>query len=110
MHQGIEMPSWEFWIDVGGTFTDCIARTPGGELRPIKVLSSGVTKGQVAELQGTNRFVDPLRKGDPDDFWLDYEIRFLNELGEPLLTSKIAAFHRRLGVLEVATLLPPSIS
>lgn len=104
------MPHWEFWIDVGGTFTDCIARTPGGELRPIKVLSSGVTKGQIDELQGTNRVIDPLRRTDPDDFWLGYEIRFLDESGQTLLTSHVAAFHRRLGVLEVATLLPPSIS
>ncbi len=104
------MPFWEFWIDVGGTFTDCIARTPSGELRPIKVLSSGVTKGQAAEVQGTNRVVDPLRRADSDDFWLGYEIRFLDELGQTLLTSTVAAFHRRLGVLEVATLLPSSIS
>ena len=103
------MPFWEFWIDVGGTFTDCIARTPSGELRPIKVLSSGVTKGQAAEVQGTNRVVDPLRRADPDDFWLGYEIRFFDESGQPLLTSQVAAFHRRLGVLEVATLLPSSI-
>jgi 5-oxoprolinase (ATP-hydrolysing) len=104
------MPVWEFSIDVGGTFTDCIARTPAGELRPIKVLSSGATKGQVAELQGTNRLVDPLRTADPENFWPGYEIRFLDERGQPTLTTKVAAFHRRLGVLEVATLLPPSIT
>ena len=31
---------WEFWIDRGGTFTDCIARGPDGGLRVAKVLSS----------------------------------------------------------------------
>ena len=31
---------WEFWIDRGGTFTDCIARTPAGHLRTAKLLSS----------------------------------------------------------------------
>ena len=31
---------WEFWIDRGGTFTDCIGRAPDGELRTLKVLSS----------------------------------------------------------------------
>ena len=80
--------TWQFWIDVGGTFTDCIARSPAGELRPIKVLSSGVTKGQIAERQGTNRIADPLREHDPDDFWLGYEIRFFDEQGQMLLTSK----------------------
>ena len=31
---------WEFWIDRGGTFTDCIGRDPDGGLHPSKVLSS----------------------------------------------------------------------
>jgi 5-oxoprolinase (ATP-hydrolysing) len=31
---------WEFWIDRGGTFTDCVARSPSGELRTVKLLSS----------------------------------------------------------------------
>ena len=31
---------WQFWIDRGGTFTDCIGREPGtGQLRVVKVLS-----------------------------------------------------------------------
>ena len=38
---------WEFWIDVGGTFTDCLAKTPDGAIRQHKLLSSGVTKGRV---------------------------------------------------------------
>lgn len=101
--------SWEFSIDVGGTFTDCIARSPDGELRPIKVLSSGATKGQIEDREGTNRLVDPLRKHDASDFWLGYDIRFLDDQGETILASKVAAFHQRLGVLEVATLLPDSI-
>ena len=31
---------WQFWIDRGGTFTDCIGVSPAGELACIKVLSS----------------------------------------------------------------------
>ena len=30
---------WEFWIDRGGTFTDCIARAPDGTSQTVKVLS-----------------------------------------------------------------------
>lgn len=100
---------WEFSIDVGGTFTDCIARSPAGEMRPIKVLSSGVTKGLIEDRQGTNRIVDSLRRQEPADFWLGYEIRFLNDQGETTLASKVAAFHPRLGVVETATLLPDTI-
>ena len=30
---------WQFWIDRGGTFTDIVARTPGGQLVTHKLLS-----------------------------------------------------------------------
>jgi len=30
---------WQFWIDRGGTFTDVVARGPGGDLSTIKLLS-----------------------------------------------------------------------
>ncbi len=44
--------SIEVWSDVGGTFTDCLARGPAGEFRTGKVLSSGITKGRIAALTG----------------------------------------------------------
>jgi 5-oxoprolinase (ATP-hydrolysing) len=31
---------WEFWVDRGGTFTDCIGRDPDGNLHTAKLLSS----------------------------------------------------------------------
>ena len=31
---------WSFWVDVGGTFTDCIARDPTGQLHRTKLLSA----------------------------------------------------------------------
>jgi len=34
------VPCWSFWIDRGGTFTDCVARDPLGNLHVGKVLSS----------------------------------------------------------------------
>ncbi len=40
---------WKIWVDTGGTFTDCIAHTPDGETKRLKVLSSGVLKGKVIE-------------------------------------------------------------
>lgn len=38
---------WSFWVDRGGTFTDCIARAPNGALHTRKLLSS-----EEAPLQG----------------------------------------------------------
>ncbi len=58
---------WEFWIDVGGTFTDCFARRPDGTLVRHKLLSSGVVKGTVAT--GSTRRLDrrsrPLSRSAP---------------------------------------------
>ena len=34
------MTRWQFWIDRGGTFTDCIGQSPDGRLHVTKVLSS----------------------------------------------------------------------
>jgi 5-oxoprolinase (ATP-hydrolysing) len=40
-------PPWEIWVDTGGTFTDCLARDPAGELRRVKVLSSASLRATV---------------------------------------------------------------
>ena len=42
---------WQIWIDTGGTFTDCIARDPAGELRRCKVLSSGALRDRVEAVE-----------------------------------------------------------
>jgi len=38
---------WKIWVDTGGTFTDCIALAPSGQLRRLKILSSSVIKAEV---------------------------------------------------------------
>ena len=43
---------WHFWIDRGGTFTDLVARTPAGELRPHKLLSENPEAYADAAIQG----------------------------------------------------------
>ena len=86
------MTPWEFWIDVGGTFTDCIARSPEGRLVTAKVLSSGRTKGRIESLEGDATFVDPTHRNDPADFWTGYEIRVLDNSGNVAFQSRIAAF------------------
>ncbi len=40
--------TWQFAIDVGGTFTDCIGVSPAGDERTLKLLSSGAIKLRVA--------------------------------------------------------------
>ncbi|RMG39022.1 MAG: hydantoinase [Planctomycetota bacterium] len=70
-----EVRVWEFWIDVGGTFTDCVARGPDGSLRIEKVLSSAVTKGRGRLDASGTRLTDAKRIGDGDRFWDGAPIR-----------------------------------
>jgi 5-oxoprolinase (ATP-hydrolysing) len=43
---------WRIWIDTGGTFTDCLAVDPRGDLHRAKVLSNSSLRGRVAERAG----------------------------------------------------------
>jgi 5-oxoprolinase (ATP-hydrolysing) len=103
------MKPWEFWIDVGGTFTDCIARSPDDRLVECKVLSSGVTKRQVGEVLGPVRFCDAAPRRDPAGFWTGYELRLLDPRGQPFFASPVTAFDARTGAYTTAALLPQPV-
>ena len=65
---------WQFWIDVGGTFTDCVAQSPRGEIHKWKTLSSGVVKGTVGAESHERIVRDDLRAADVRDFWRGWRI------------------------------------
>ncbi len=44
---------WQLAIDTGGTFTDCIARSPQGNRMYVKVLSSGRLRGKIVRIENT---------------------------------------------------------
>ncbi|MFQ6547770.1 hydantoinase B/oxoprolinase family protein [Aestuariibius sp. 2305UL40-4] len=58
---------WDFWIDRGGTFTDVVGREPGGEMRPLKLLSENPEAYEDAAIEGIRRLlggeIDPARIG-----------------------------------------------
>jgi 5-oxoprolinase (ATP-hydrolysing) len=93
----------EFWIDVGGTFTDCFLRRGNAPLKRHKILSSGVTKGAVGAGSTAERVVDAARSADPDDFWQGYEFRLLNAEGQCIADSWVRRFDRGAGALELAS-------
>ncbi|QDU38742.1 Acetophenone carboxylase gamma subunit [Maioricimonas rarisocia] len=99
---------WQFWIDVGGTFTDCVAVTPDGEMRTFKTLSSGVTKGDVGE-RGDDAIVDPRRAGDPPGFWSGYAIRFLDPTGSEISTGRVTQFDADSGALTIDGGIPSGV-
>jgi 5-oxoprolinase (ATP-hydrolysing) len=94
-------PPWQFWIDVGGTFTDCIAVTPDGELRQFKTLSSGVTKGTIDDIRN-DEFGDLRRTADPDHFWLGAELRLFSASADLLHVTTVSAFDAASGRLTLA--------
>jgi 5-oxoprolinase (ATP-hydrolysing) len=54
---------WQFWIDRGGTFTDVVGRSPGGELRTLKLLSENPEQYPDAAVEGIRRLLG-LRPGE----------------------------------------------
>ncbi|HYD31645.1 MAG TPA: hydantoinase B/oxoprolinase family protein [Azospirillaceae bacterium] len=55
---------WQFWIDRGGTFTDIVARRPGGGLVTHKLLSENPERYQDAAVQGIRDLLG-LQPGEP---------------------------------------------
>ena len=84
---------WQFWIDVGGTFTDCVARRPDGQLVRCKLLSSGVVKGSLAACESLQRIqvaaISQAAIGGKDDFFRGYQLRWIDERGEVIHESRI---------------------
>ncbi|REJ80302.1 MAG: hydantoinase [Planctomycetota bacterium] len=100
---------WQFWIDVGGTFTDCIARSPDGALQTCKVLSSGVTKGRIGEVTDARTLTTLQESAEPDDFWNGHRLRFLDEVGETIQEAEVASSRNGLGVVQASEDLLPAI-
>ncbi len=102
--------AWEFWIDVGGTFTDCFARRPDGTLVRHKLLSSGVTKGAAAAGASRREILDPLRAADPPGFWVGYTLRLLGPTGEVVAESRVTDCTAGDGTLPLAGPLPVDVA
>jgi len=68
---------WQFFIDVGGTFSDVVAISPDGKLITHKLLSSGAIRGVVGPGSGCDRIVDRRFIGDVENLWSGYEVRLI---------------------------------
>lgn len=97
---------WQFWIDVGGTFTDCLACRPDGSLRRHKLLSSGVTKGSVGHGSTSRAISDPRRSNDPDGFWRGATLRLLDATGKVVAKKTVVKFFAVYGALILDSDLP----
>ncbi len=97
-------PQWEFWIDVGGTFTDCLAKAPDGTIRRHKLLSSGVTKGHVGPGSTREVLVDLARRNDPPEFWAGWEASLVSGEGATIDTARVIGFDAECGQLRLSGL------
>jgi 5-oxoprolinase (ATP-hydrolysing) len=92
-----------FWIDVGGTFTDCLGTSSDGGLRQFKTLSSGMTPGTAtADAADPRRLIAVDRRQDPDGFWVGSELVVQSAGGGEPFRSTVVGFESAGGVLTLA--------
>ena len=96
---------WQFWIDVGGTFTDCIGINSDGELAQFKTLSSGRCRGSLKQRFSTS-FIDSDRSTDPPKVWQGDACRLLSASGQPVLSATVVSFESTTGVFSLNDVIP----
>ncbi|MBT3890775.1 MAG: hydantoinase, partial [Planctomycetaceae bacterium] len=100
-------PQYEFSIDVGGTFTDCIAHS-SATIKRHKLLSSGRTLGNIEELV-TEAIHDRLRVNDPVGFWVGTQLSIINVNGIDDDTKRTIIASDSAGTLTLDSPLPTSV-
>jgi 5-oxoprolinase (ATP-hydrolysing) len=78
----MEKPSFEIYVDTGGTFTDCIGRDPQGEWIRRKVLSNGSLRGMVEQWLDQKTLVVRENWGLQKDILRGYRFALLNHSHE----------------------------
>ncbi len=89
--------TWEFWIDVGGTFTDCLGQSPDGSLRRFKTLSSGLVLGSITNLSDPRTVGDSSRNGDPDEIWTGWTFQVQTATEPNVEERRVIRFHGETG-------------
>ena len=83
---------WQFWIDVGGTFTDTLAVSPEGSRLQSKVLSSGLTKGRILGIESANVIVSDSFADAQEGFWIGVTLRLVDATGQIICSHKVESF------------------
>jgi 5-oxoprolinase (ATP-hydrolysing) len=68
---------WQIWIDTGGTFTDCLAIDPRGDLHRAKVLSTSAVRGRIAGSAGDDAIRLATAWDLPSGFFRGFAFRLL---------------------------------
>lgn len=92
---------WQFYVDVGGTFTDCIAVTPNGDVRTHKLLSSGTYKGPVVQVDATSLKIES-SFAFPAQFFNGFSLLLIEKgVPQPVLQANVLASEPN-GLLQLA--------
>ena len=102
---------WQFWIDVGGTFTDCLALSPDGVEHQVKVLSSGLAKGSVDswgddQLSFFSSFL--VESGEPG-FWRGAKVNLISAAGEVVLKGTVRFHDAATGLIGLEEAVAPDV-
>ncbi len=89
----------EAWIDVGGTFTDCLVRRDTGEILRIKTLSSSRVPVTARPIDGnandSTELADCIElSDDSDDFWVGATFCGLDGAGNQVFAAPVIEFQR----------------
>ena len=68
------LPSWSFFVDTGGTFTDCLALDPKGKIHRAKVLSRGSLSARIVSIESENCLKLDGSPDWPDGFPLGFRL------------------------------------
>ena len=79
---------WQIWIDTGGTFTDCLAQSPEGDTRRLKVLSSSCLRGTLTAVHTPTEIDFSLSQPIPAQFALGQGLRLLGQSTEPIAITE----------------------
>jgi len=104
----VTSPQYEFSIDVGGTFTDCIEHS-SPTIKRHKLLSSSRTLGRITALTAAV-ILDPLRGDDPSGFWVGTQLSVINNInGNDGDTTRTIIASDSSGTLTLDSPLPSSV-
>jgi 5-oxoprolinase (ATP-hydrolysing) len=87
---------WQVCIDTGGTFTDCVAVSPAGEVRRAKVLSTAALRGTVTRAAGPRAMDVAQRWCVGDGFVAGFSLQLLGSDHGPLRVVRFLAGPSRL--------------
>lgn len=98
---------WRFFVDVGGTFTDCLGINPRGQACSHKLLSAASYRIKVHELRAADTLVLHTDTRWPEDFFAGYKVRLGGAEQPQAVVAGFAAARRELRLTEPWPGTPP---